>query len=160
MKFSWNSLKISIAGAKLSHLAQKQKIWDPGSMIEQAKTVFFKVKRAKQSGNIDNLQKYLSVNCFEKLRRELTDLEKNGKKWVIKNQVIKEASVIEVREAKNNKPDCFTALLKVKGIKFISNKDEPAESLNWPDRTRDFSEQWSFVSQGEWWVLDEMKENA
>jgi hypothetical protein len=41
MKLSWYGLKISIAGAKLSHLVQKDKIWDHGSMTEQVKTTFY-----------------------------------------------------------------------------------------------------------------------
>jgi hypothetical protein len=28
MKISWTGFKVSIAGAKLSHLVQKDKIWD------------------------------------------------------------------------------------------------------------------------------------
>jgi predicted lipid-binding transport protein (Tim44 family) len=158
MKISWTSLKVSIAGARLSHLVQKDKIWDHGTMIEQVKNIFYKVKKAKNSGNINDLKKCLSINCIEKLAKELDDLEKNGKKWVIKNLVIKEASVIEVGEGKNNKPACFTASLKVMGIEFITDKYEAKELLSYSDRVRIFSEQWSFVRQGEWWVLDEMRE--
>jgi hypothetical protein len=87
VKLSWTRLKISIAGARLTHLVQKDKIWDHGSMIEQAKTIFFKLKRVKGVGNIEDARKYLSADCFHKLKKELDDLEKNKKKWVIKNQM-------------------------------------------------------------------------
>ena len=157
MKISWMSLKVSITGARLSHLVQKDKIWDHGTMVEQVKNIFYKLKKAKNCGNINDLKKYLSINCFEKLVKELDNLEKNGKKWVIKNLVIKEASVIEVGEGKNNKPACFIALLKVMGIEFITSKDEAKELPSYSDRVRNFSEQWSFVRQGEWWVLDEIR---
>jgi hypothetical protein len=30
VKLSWKSLKVSIAGAKLSHLVQEEQIWDHG----------------------------------------------------------------------------------------------------------------------------------
>jgi predicted lipid-binding transport protein (Tim44 family) len=156
MKLSWNSLKISVAGAKLSHLVQKDIIWDHGSMVEQVKMVYYKLKRIKNNGTADDVKKYLTLTCFEKLKKELDDLETNGKKWVIKNLVIKEASVIEVSQGKNNKPDCFTALLKVMGVEFIADKGEAKELINYSDRVRNFSEQWSFVRQGDWWVLDRM----
>ena len=159
MKLSWNSLKVSIAGARLSHLAQKDKIWDHGSMIEHARMVYYKVKRVKNNGNIDDLKKYCTNDCFEKLIKELDSLERDGNKWVIKNLVIKEASVIEVSEGKKSKPDCFTALLKVIGIEVITNKSESLELINYANRVRNFSEQWSFVRQGDWWLLDAMKRN-
>lgn len=157
MKLTWNSLKISLTGAKLSHLVQKDKIWDHGSMIEQAKTIFFKVKKAKHNGNIDDLRKYLTEKCFEKLKRELDDLRKKGKRWIVKNPVIKEVAIIEVSEGKNKKPDCFVALLKSAGIQFIAAGNAPVAFTLDGDRVKNFSEQWSFVRDGDWWILDEMK---
>ena len=157
MKLSWDSLKISIAGAKLSHLVQKDKIWDHGSMVEQVKTIFFKVKRIKNNGNVDDLKKYLTERCYGKIEEELDELEKNGKAWIIKNLLIKEISIIEVSVAKNEKPDCFTAMIKAIGIEFIADKKNVAEMINYSDKIRNFSEQWSFVRQGEWWLLDNMK---
>jgi predicted lipid-binding transport protein (Tim44 family) len=157
MKLLWDSLKISIAGAKLTHLVQKDKIWDHGSMVEQAKTIFFKVKRIKNNGNVDDLKKYLTESCYEKIKQELDVLEKNGKAWVIKNLLIKEVSIIEVNVAKNKNPDCFTAMIKAIGIEFISDKKNVTELINYSDKIRNFSEQWSFVRQGEWWLLDGIK---
>jgi hypothetical protein len=157
VKLSWNSLKVSITGARLTHLVQKDKIWDHGSMIEQAKTIFFKLKRVKGMGNIEDVKKYLSANCFHKLKKELDDLEKNKKKWVIKNLLIREVAVIAVSKGKNNKPDCFTALLNVIGIQFITGKDQVTELTNYSAHVKNFSEQWSFVRQGEWWLLDSVR---
>jgi len=157
MRISWTSLKISFAGAKLTHLVQKDKIWDHGSMIEQVKTIFFKLKRIKSNGNVEDLKKYLTERCYGKIEEELDELEKNGKTWVIKNLLIKEVSVMEVSIAKNQKPDCFTAMIKVIGIEFIADKKNVAEMINYSDKIRNFSEQWSFVRQGEWWMLNDMK---
>jgi len=157
MKLSWNGLKISIAGARLSHLVQKDGIWDHGSMIEQVKTIFFKLKRLKSNRNIEDLKKYLTTSCYEKLKQELDELEKHGKIWVIKNLVIKEVAVIEVSEGKNKKPDCFSALIKSMGIEFIADKNKTSDITGYSDHVRNFSEQWSFIRQGDWWLLDEMK---
>ena len=157
MRLLWDSLKISIAGAKLTHLVQKDKIWDHGSMIEQVKTIFFKLKRIKNNGNIDGLKKYLTERCYEKIKEELDELEKNGKTWVIKNLLIKEVSITEVSIAKNGNSDCFTAMIKAIGIEFIADKKNVAELINYSDKIRDFSEQWFFVRQGEWWLLDNIK---
>jgi len=154
VKISWNSIKISIAGAKLTHLVQKDRIWDHGSMIEQARNIFLKVKKAKDNGHIEDLKKFLTARCYEKLQQEIDALNKKGKKWVIKNAMVKEIAVIEVSRGNDNRPDCFTALIKAMGIEFIADRDELQEMVNYSDRVRNLSEQWSFVRQGDWWLLD------
>jgi len=146
MKISWDSIKISIAGARLSHLVQKDKIWDHGSMTEQARIIFCIVQKTKCNGNLDSLKKYLTVACFEKLKNEMN--EKDGYEGrLMKNPTIKELAVIEAHPGKNNKPDMFTALIK--GI----SKDETIDY----EHVNEFTAQWSFVRQGEWWMLDSMK---
>ena len=40
------------------------------------------------------------------------------------------------------------------GIEFIADRDELQEMVNYSDRVRNLSEQWSFVRQGDWWLLD------
>lgn len=157
MKLSLNSLKISIAGARLSHLVQKDRIWDHGSMIEQAKTIFFKVKKAKHNNNINELKKYLSEKYFQHLGKEWTNLQISRKRWIIKNPVIKEAAIIKVSEGKNNNADCFVALLKSAGIEFIADGTAGMEFGEDIGRVKNFSEQWSFVRDGDWWVLDDIK---
>jgi hypothetical protein len=141
MKLSWTSIKISIAGAKLSHLVQKDKIWDHGSMAEQARIIFYLVQKAKASGNLESLKKQCSISCFEKLKNE-TDKGNDQKSPVIVNPVIKEIAIVDVLPGKNNKPDMFSAL--VKGVL----KD---------DSSGEFKAQCSFVRQGEWWLLDDVK---
>ena len=154
MKLSWNSIKVSIAGAKLSHLVQKDKIWDHGSMTEQARTIFFKVQRAKNAGAIEDLKKYLTAIGYEKLKKEIDGLERMDKTWIIKNPVIKEVAVIEVHPAKNNKPDGFIALIKGRGIFLITDKNKPKELIGHSDHIHDFSIKWNFIRQGDWWLLD------
>ena len=163
MKISWTSLKVSIAGAKLSHLVQKDEIWDHGSMIEQLKTVFYKFKKAKNNGNIEDLKKYLTSTCYENLKKQMDELERTGKMWVIKNLLIREVAVIAVSEGKNHtrhsahRPDCFTALIKTIGIEFIRDEHSAKELIDYADKVQNFSERWIFVREGEWWFLDEMK---
>lgn len=141
MKLSWTSIKISIAGAKLSHLVQKDRIWDHGSMAEQARIIFYLVHKAKASGNIESLKKQCSISCFQKIKMEM---EENGfvKKSIV-NPVIKEIAIIEVQPGKNNRSDKFCALIK-------------GESKN--DSEEIFRSECVFLRQGEWWVLDEIKD--
>ena len=138
-------MKISIAGAKLSHLVQKDKIWDHGSMAEQARIIFYLVNKAKASGNVDSLKKQCTVSCFEKIKADMRESEKYDERTVMK-PVIREVAIVEVNPGKNNKPDMFSALIK--GVSKIEIKD--AE--------KGFSAQCLFVRQGEWWMLDDIRE--
>jgi hypothetical protein len=149
MKLSWTSLKISIAGAKLSHLVQKDKIWDHGSMAEQARIIFYLVQKALINGNIGVVKKYMTSPCFEKLQQDMMPPEGMNKVLGIEGSVIKELAVIEVCPAKNNKPDRFTAILK--GDTKIKNE------ILGNDQVKQFSVQWSFIRQGDWWLLDRIR---
>ena len=141
MKLSWTSLKISIAGAKLSHLVQKDKIWDHGSMTEQARIIFYLVCKARATGNIEALRKQCTISCFEKLKTELINGGTQKSSFLI-NPVIKEIAIVTVHPGKNNKPDMFCAL-----IKGITN-EKPVEK---------FKAECAFARQGEWWLLDHIK---
>jgi len=145
MKLSWTSLKISIAGAKLSHLVQKDRIWDHGSMAEQARIIFYLVHKARANGNIESLKKQCTISCFEKIRAEMDD--DKSKEQIFENPIVKELAVIEVEPGKNNKPDIFTAL-----IKGVSN-----DTTKHSDYGSEFSATYTFARQGDWWLLDGMK---
>ncbi|HEU4858456.1 MAG TPA: hypothetical protein VFT15_01410 [Chitinophagaceae bacterium] len=148
MKFSLESIKISIAGAKLSHLVQKDRIWDHGSMTEQARIIFYLVHKSKTHGNIELLKKCVTSSYLETLVKEMNTAQNIF--WQTEDPVITELAVIEVSPYKINKPDMFTAIikghLKIPGI-TSGNTVKPGK----------FSLQWCFVRQGEWWMLDRIK---
>ncbi|HET9826680.1 MAG TPA: TIM44-like domain-containing protein [Chitinophagaceae bacterium] len=154
MRISWNSLKISIAGARLSHLVQKDRIWDHGSMTEQVRVIFFKLKKAKARGSVQELKKYVTKRFYERLKKEMDDFSSEGKRWVIKNEMIKEIAVIEVGKGSDKKPDCFTALINAVGIQYVTDVYKNENAPSYSDCVQKFSERWSFVRQGEWWLLD------
>src|SRR5688572_15980182 len=147
MKISFESIKISIAGAKLSHLVQKNRAWDHGCMTEQARIMFYLVNKAKTNGNIESLKKYVTASCFEKLEKNINELEKNSTVWRIENPSVTELAVIDVSPGKINKPDMFTAIIKGHSSK---NDELPGKT----DERNKFTMHWSFVRQGEWWMLD------
>jgi hypothetical protein len=138
MKFSWNSVKISIAGAKLSHLSQKDKIWDHGSMVELVKNVFYKIEKAKTKNDPALIKKNLTEKFYMVLSERLQTKIDFG------NGVLIDVNIIAVRERTNKTSDHFTALVRGK------RKNVKAAIEN-------FSEKWFFVRVGDWWLLDRMK---
>ena len=59
------------------------------------------------------------------------------------NPMIKELAIIDVQPGRNNRPDMFSALIKghFKEVEVV----------------KEFSVRGSFVRQGEWWLLNEIK---
>ncbi len=151
MKLSWNSLKISITGAKLSHLVQKDKIWDHGSMTEQVKNIFYQVEKSRNKKDAETAKKYLTPKGFEKLKTEIVAFE-NASSFV-KNSVLTEIFIIQVSPRKKQRPDSFTAVIK--GKRKIEEHLIPIEIGNYG--IENFSEEWCFIRDGEWWVLDSMR---
>jgi hypothetical protein len=70
MKLSWNNIKISIAGARLSHLVQKNKVWDHGSMVEQVRTVFIYLKKAFLKNDLTVVKKCMTPEGYKQIRKD------------------------------------------------------------------------------------------
>ncbi|TMI79427.1 MAG: hypothetical protein E6H10_15355 [Bacteroidetes bacterium] len=151
MKLSWHSLRVSVAGARLSHLVQEDKIWDHGTMVEQVKNVFYKIEKAKQNGTLEAVKKYLGDKAYEQVMRVMKNTRSSS---VFKNANVTEVSVNEVKQKNNKGPDRFTASIKGK-----RKTDEYAESISARGQQgiQNFSERWLFVRDGDWWMLAEMK---
>jgi len=145
---SWKSLKISIAGAKLSHLVQKDKAWDHGSMVEQVRTVAVLLKKAFYRGDPEIIKKCLTESAFKKMKDQIT---RTGDQ-VITHRDLEEVSIIDVAPGKNGQPDRFTASLK-----FKKEEDHQFFSSSKSNGYHNASEQWLFVRQGGWWLLDEVR---
>ena len=141
MKLSWNSLRISVAGARLSHLVQKDSIWDHGTMVEQVKNIFYKIEKARQRNDPHFVERNLTERAFLKLVQS-SQLQTNK---LSNGGVLTEVSIIEVKEKNNKGPDRFTALLRGK-----RKHDNENSVVN-------FIQHWQFIREGDWWLLDEMK---
>lgn len=148
MKISWTSLKISIAGARLSHLVQKDKIWDHGSMAEHARIIFYLLFKSIAGGNMESLKRQCSFSCFEKIVAGIA----SGKirRTTIITPIIKELAIVDVQPGKNNKPDMFCSLIKY-------HVKETINGIETIDQSKEFVAKWSFIRQGDWWMLDEIK---
>lgn len=149
MKFSLNSLKISIAGAKLSHLVQKDTAWDHGSMIEQVRTVFIYLKKAFLRSDPSAVKKCMTSNGYNKISKDI-ELKKGN---TIVNADLMSVEIIAVVPARNHHPDKFKALIKLKR----TQEESLTEPLSFYKSNRLLEQEWLFVHEGNWWLLDEMK---
>ena len=147
MKFSWTGIKISIAGARLSHLALKDKIWDYGSMVAQVKTVFMQIEKAKKKDNADLLRNYTTNSGYQFLKKHVLTRDQK-----IHERLLENIAIIQVKVRSKQSPDRFCAW--VKGLK--NSVEKPFNVVNTNNTLKVFAEVWHFSRQGHWWKLDKI----
>jgi hypothetical protein len=147
MQLSWTGLKISIAGARLSHLVQKDSIWDHGSMIEQARTVFIYLKKACLKGDPFIVKKCTTSEGYNTISHYIT--LKKADAFI--NADLKSVEIIAVYPQKNGHRDKFKALIKFEKIK------EVAELKGFYKKNVVSEQEWCFAREGNWWLLDSIK---
>ncbi len=148
----WVRLKMMIVGARLSRLVQKNKSWDHGSMIEEVKTIFFHLYKAKSRGDAQLVKKYLTIQGMEDLKTEIDELIRTGDTILFKNPVVEDVAIIDVTVGKQNKYDVFRAIVKGNLTVVPRSNNEPLNCIN--SKTLAFKERWTMVRQGDWWLLD------
>jgi hypothetical protein len=139
MKLSWTKFKISIAGARLIHLVQKDNIWDHGTMAEQARTTFMMIQKATCQPGIEALKKQCMKGCFDRVKARL-----DAKDVFIEQPIVNEIAVIEVNPGKGERPDMFTVLINGQS-KFNTSMVAP------------FSVEMCFAREGRWWMLSAIR---
>ncbi|HET9823886.1 MAG TPA: hypothetical protein VFP87_01060, partial [Chitinophagaceae bacterium] len=125
-----------------SHLVQKDKIWDHGTMVEQVKNIFYKMEKAIERSNAEFVKRNVTPKAYLDLIHSFQT--KTGNPG-FNTSMLTEVAIIEVNEKNSKSPDRFTALIKGKQRSAKGNS-----LLN-------FSKRWEFVREGDWWVLNEMK---
>jgi hypothetical protein len=149
MKLSWNSLKISIAGAKLTHLVKKDQAWDHGTMIEQVKIIFQLLQKVKSKGESQLIKKYMTISGYEKLKKNMEVIQLTDHIQMTGDIELTDVAIIEVHEGTFTKPDNFSAQVKGRDASQLTGSKNHG--------AHDFIEEWFFIRQGEWWLLDDIK---
>ena len=142
MWLSLTGIKVSIAGARLTHLVQKDKVWDHGSMVEQVKTIFFQLEKARHRSDDTLIKKYLTVAGRRMLQHQLEEIQAVPLEQRKKNACLTEVCILGVMPGNVSRPDQFKALLT--GTNTSGQQ------------TVGFRERWLMVRQGDWWLLDKI----
>ena len=122
-------------------------------MIEFVKIVFCQVQKIRDGEDSASIKKSLTANCYEKLMGQKEQDEREQRYKVF---TLKKIAILKVQPATDKHPDCFTALLS--GYELLKNKDLKNVRWNKPDDCiNGFEAQWTFLRQGNWWLLGEIK---
>jgi hypothetical protein len=104
------------------------------------------------------VKKYLTTHGYELFKHNLETEPKTGQTFLHAQTDLKDIDIIEVHEGKKNQPDHFVALIKGKQKVFTRNNEikiATGQLINFKEV--EFKEKWFFVLEGEWWLLNEMK---
>jgi hypothetical protein len=150
MFLTWTNLKISFAGARLSHLVQKDKIWDHGSMIEQVRTLYHQMQKAVSQSDPTLVSRYMSVNCFYQLLKRKAEFQSFG---ATTSKLIK-VDIIRVMPGNNINPHRFCALLQQNSNSNLNSVSKWETLENGKVKLY----KWLFVNNGNWWLLDQFSD--
>jgi len=112
------------------------------------------VEKAKNKKDAEPVKKYVTAKSYEQLSQLVEKF--SDRKPVLRNAVLSEVSIIKVNARNSKKPDRFTALIRGKR-KAEENKIIQLFNTEQNFGIENFTEQWTFIRQGGWWLLDEMK---
>ena len=91
----------------------------------------------------------MTISGYEKLKKNIEVIQLTDHIPMNGDLELTEAAIIEVHEGTFTKPDNFLAQVKGKDTSQLTG------SKNYGGH--DFTEEWFFVRQGEWWLLDDIK---
>lgn len=156
MSVLWKRLKVLLAGIRLNHLVQQDRIWDRCNMAEQIEDIFFQMGIARVKNDPESLRKYLSLKGYEKIKSVIGKFQAPGKSDHFKNYMFTRAAIIWVKQGKKKEPDRVTAL--VKGKRVAAAYAAMMRKLQLENfEIQNFSERWHLVRHGDRWLLDEIR---
>jgi len=130
----------------LAEANEKDRFWNEDDMIEEIKSVFYKVQNAWENNNVEYIKDYATpsfLNSFKELLKN-----KNDDSHIVDRIEISEIEVIGCQEFLDKKEDKFEGYIKGS---FATSTINPA--TNEPVK-KDFSELYYFVRIDNDWILN------
>lgn len=130
--------------------SQTDQIWNKANMLEYAKNVFMQYQSDWSTFNINNMQKYLTSSYAQHNLLLLRVLRELGRTNRMSNIVITNALIMDMHDDIDNSRDSYTVAFEA------SAQDELIENATgkvlFKDKTT-YIEQWTFVRNGNGWLL-------
>lgn len=100
------------AKALLRQISQNDPMWDIGHIKPRIEEAYFKIQQAWRDRDQDIAKDYMSNRLYMKHKLQTDDMLKRGIKNVMENINLKEATIVEVMDYKDDSKDAFWALIK------------------------------------------------
>lgn len=136
--------------------ARADHFWDPDSLKERVKHVFFKVQEAWMARNQDLARDCMSRKLFQDHKQQTDLMKTNGTKNVLENIHLKRARIVEVLDYDDNSKDQFWVHIEGSMIDYTINDKTGDVVSGRKNKAESFKELWKFLREDHGWVLDEI----
>lgn len=141
---------------KALELAKVDAFWNPDSIKDRIRFVYFKVQEAWMARDQRIAKDCLSDKLFKDHKRQTNLMKQNGTKNVLQDIHLAQARIVEVLDFNDNSKDQFWVHITGSMIDYTIN-DKTGEVVEGKkDKSESFKELWKFVRADHGWVLDEI----
>jgi predicted lipid-binding transport protein (Tim44 family) len=141
-------------------LSKGDRLWNYRAMMARVEQVFFKVQKAWMERNQDLAKDCMSNRIYQKHKLQTDEMIANGTKNMLAKMNLKEIMIINVADYKDNSEDTFSVYVKGSMIDYTINDKTNAVISGDSMEPENFEEIWTFVREGNVWMLDEIDQNV
>jgi len=136
--------------------ASEDHFWDPDSLKDRVKQVFFKVQEAWMARDQRIAKDCLSDKLFQDHKRQTDLMLQNHTKNMLQDIHLKRARIVEVLDYDDNSKDQFWVHIEGSMIDYTINDKTGDVVSGRKNKSEPFKELWKFVREDHGWVLDEI----
>jgi hypothetical protein len=136
--------------------AKVDQAWDPESIKDRIRDVFYKVQEAWMARDQRIAKKCLSPRLFDDHKRQTDEMLMNHTKNVLEDIHLNRARIVEVLDYDDNSKDQFWVHIEGSMIDYTINDKTGDVVKGNRKKAESFKELWKFVRADHGWVLDEI----
>ncbi len=136
--------------------AKVDAFWNPDSIKDRIKFVYFKVQEAWMARDQRIAKDCLSQRLYDDHKRQTDAMLMNHTKNILESIHLAQARIVEVLDFDDNSKDQFWVHIQGSMIDYTIN-DKTGDVVNGKkNKSESFKELWKFVRADHGWVLDEI----
>lgn len=141
---------------KVLERAKVDAFWDPESIKDRIRVVYFKVQEAWMARNQDIAKNCMSDRLYQDHKRQTDLMKQNGTKNVLQSIHLSRARIVEVLDFDDDSMDQFWTHIEGSMIDYTIEEKTGNLVKGSKTKTESFAELWKFIRTDHGWVLDEI----
>lgn len=145
------------AHKQLQVAAAQDAAWDEAKLTEYAKATFLKYQQDWSKLDTESMKAYLTPNYHYHASLLVYILKLMGRKNIVEDVVITDATIITINDSTDNSQDRFTIVMSGHALdQLVEATDNSQLFVN----TSTFTEYWHFVRSDKTWLLDSISQST
>lgn len=145
------------ARKQLQAAAAQDSAWDENTLTNYAKATFLKYQQDWSKLDTEAMKAYLTPNYHYHATLLVSILKLMGRKNIVEDVVITEATIVSINDSADNNQDRFTILISgYARDQLVEAVDNSSLFTN----TSTFTEYWHFVRNDKTWLLDSISQST